>query len=759
MFKPSVLAIALVALSLAACGGGGGSPGGGGILPGAGGSPTPTSSPTAPPSSSQTSSLGSAPTTFTLPAISSGASGTVTFPAVTGSASATVTLSSTLPGGAPAPSVRSVHNMRKIDALGGTVTSIAYLTVTLTGKVSISQTPAFAMTFPAGTLSGYQYVALYDPTQPSNGWNAFLGPQGPAASGATSVSFSAVAISPPVTLAANVSYVFAIVESGTPLPTPTPIATATSSPTATPAPGTTPAVVAGPGTPLGGAPTYNNSWTPFGVANGLDFPVQHGWDGTGEKVAIVIDSDVDRSVIASYLAKMRVTETGTITTVPVDGAKGIPSQGASAGDQTEAYLDVETVAGLAPGANIYIYDIPNLNDASIADAYSKIDSDGIVSIANSSFGGCENASSPEDPFIASGTKAGILYVASSGDSGNVCDAATTVGASWPASNPNVIAAGGTETDYTQGYNVTEPTVWNDYSCGGQCAGGGGVSSIYSLPSYQTGLQGATSTTMRNEPDISMPAEDDAIYDGKWGAVNGTSWASPEFAALMAEVYQYCHLSGPVTNPINIPYYVASTYPQAYIDVTNGKDQFKMYTPFYTAGRGYDNASGFGLPIGMAFGNTVCPGGVKSSKLPSYARVAQAVQTRRASAFAADVTPRMGGLADQGRRSVSAMTAVQVVLRSEGDRASVESALERAGFTIDRRYQYDRIIHAQAPSGTVEGFFSTRMHDVLQPRYGMRYLPATQIVVPASIASGVRTVNLDNVITRHVLTRTSAGGIL
>lgn len=523
-------------------------------------------------------------------------------------------------------------------------------------------------------------------------------------------------------------------------PTPTP-------PVASPTPGTGPAV------PLSGSATYSGGWAPYGVASGLDFPVQHGWNGSGQGVAIVIDSDVDRSVVQTYLTKFNIAMP-SITTIPINGASGI-----SGSDSDEAYLDVETVASLAPGAHIYIYQTPGLDDQSIADAYSKINSDGLARVVNNSFGGCEYPNPPEDPFIASGAQAGIAYVASAGDSGNVCDGASQVGASWPASNPNVIGAGGTETNIGMGYAIDSDTVWNDTSCQGspsQCAGGGGPSSVYKLPAYQSGVSGVASTRFRNTPDISMPAEDVIFNGGTWGLINGTSWSSPQYAALMAEIYQYCHVSSGIANPVNIPYYVAAHAPGALLDVVNGNDQYQSKTPFYTAATDYDDASGLGVPVGMAYANTACPGGNKASGLLALsAMTSAAVEEENAASSTLDVTPRAPGLRDAGRRSAIAQTPIQVILRSETDRSAVESALENAGFTIERRFTYRDIVRATGPSALVEHVFQTQLHDVVQPGAGVRYMPATQVALPAVLAAHVRTVSLTNV-TRRVLNRGRLG---
>ncbi|HLI96271.1 MAG TPA: protease pro-enzyme activation domain-containing protein [Candidatus Baltobacteraceae bacterium] len=524
-------------------------------------------------------------------------------------------------------------------------------------------------------------------------------------------------------------------------PTPTP------TPTQTPINGPTPAVVQGPGRALTGNAIYQGGWTPYGVASRLDFPVQHGWNGTGQGVAVVMDSKINASVVATYLSTFGITESGKITQIAIDGG----ATGTS--DQDEAYLDVETIAGLAPGANIYVYEIPDISsDKDLADAYSKINSDGNARVVNNSFGGCEFPNPPEDSFVAQGAAAGIAYIASGGDNGNVCNPPTQVGANWPASNPNMIGVGGTETGGSFA-TLTSDTVWNDKSCSGntQCAGGGGVSGIYTLPTYQVGVAGESSTANRNVPDLSLPAESDNVYDGSWFLINGTSWSSPQYAALMAEVYQYCNVVSGIANPVDLPYYVARQYDKAYIDTVSGNDEFGSTTPFYTAGPGYDNASGFGVPYGMAFANTLCPNRTQAPGVLARSAAVQAVAEQPTTTL--DVTPRVGGLVDLGQRSTIAATPVQIVLRSEGDRAAVESALQQAGFSIDHTYEYQRIVDAQAPSGTVEAFFRTRMHDVLQPGHGTRYLPATQIALPDSIASHVVTVNLQNVATRHVLDQT------
>ena len=86
--------------------------------------------------------------------------------------------------------------------------------------------------------------------------------------------------------------------------------------------------------------------------------------------------------------------------------------GGGSGDDPETDLDVQTIAGLAPGANIIVYDIGSLGDQQIEDAYNKVLTDGKATAVNSSFGGCESS----DPSFADSTNSIAEQGASEGSS-------------------------------------------------------------------------------------------------------------------------------------------------------------------------------------------------------------------------------------------------------------------------------------------------------------------------------------------------------
>ncbi len=77
--------------------------------------------------------------------------------------------------------------------------------------------------------------------------------------------------------------------------------------------------------------------------------------------------------------------------------------------------------------------------------------------------------------------------------------------------------------------------------------------------------------------------------------------------------------------------------------------------------------------------------------------------------------------------------------------SVETALQRAGFTVTHTYPNRTIVDASAPSATVERFFSTQMHTVMQGKYGQRYANLTPATVPSAIASYIRAASLSDVV--------------
>ncbi len=386
--------------------------------------------------------------------------------------------------------------------------------------------------------------------------------------------------------------------SPTPSPTATPTASPTHSPTPTPTASPTASPTSTPSSGCNGAAADNGPLTnaegtlATGVAKPFDFPVQHGCNGAGYTAAIAIDDPVNTSYVATYLSASQVTQTGTITNEAVNGG--------GSGDDPETDLDVQTISGLAPGANIIVYDMGSLTDANIEDTYNKVLSDGKATSVNSSFGGCESSdvsfADSTNSIAEQGASEGVEFSASSGDSGsNECGNDNVEGVSSPAGGPYFTSVGGIDFTDTSGgvlETVTEGSV-DGYS------GGGGVSTVFALPSYQSGITG-TITSGRNQPDFSLPFFPVAVYTGgSWGEYLGTSWSSPASVALVVEANELHSTKLGQINPTVYSLFKSTGYSTYFTPCTSGSNGAYSCTASE-----YNQAAGIGAPKGWALANAL-----------------------------------------------------------------------------------------------------------------------------------------------------------
>ncbi len=404
---------------------------------------------------------------------------------------------------------------------------------------------------------------------------------------------------------------------GSSTPTPSPTATPTAKPTSTPTTGPTATPTAQPtstptsqptstpGSGCNGAaadngPLSNSSGTlATGVAKPFDFPVQHGCNGAGYTAAVIIDDPVNTSYLRSYLSASGVTQTGTVTNEAVDGG--------GSGDDPETDLDVQTIAGLAPGANIIVYDMGSLTDQAIEDAYNQALSDGKAVAVNSSFGGCESSDpsfeSATNSIAQQGAAEGVEFSASSGDSGsNECGSNDNAkGVSAPAGDPYFTSIGGVNFTYNSS-GVLQTVTAGSAACGsssGMCYGGGGVSTIVALPSWQSGIAGVI-TSGRNQPDISLPFDPVAVYTGgAFASYLGTSWSSPASVALFLEADQVHGAKLGWLNSTLYSLFKSTGYSSYYTPCTSGNN-----IAYSCNASQYNQAAGIGTPKGWALANAL-----------------------------------------------------------------------------------------------------------------------------------------------------------
>lgn len=277
-------------------------------------------------------------------------------------------------------------------------------------------------------------------------------------------------------------------------------------------------------------------------------PLYHrGVVGKGSTVGIVTLSDFYPSDATTYWSDIGLaTKPNRITQVHVDGGAAID------GGSGETSIDVEQSGGIAPYANIIVYDAPNTTDGYV-DAFAQAVSDNIADSISTSWGlpeifnfaalnvtGASNTDTTDvgdlrafhKIFLEAAVQGQSLFAAS-GDSG-AYDTARDLGAGTgvgqytapltvdsPASDPYITAAGGTTTPYSYQFgsgptqSVTQESVWgwdylqnyfkqyvrpiNLFATGG----GGGVSVYWHRPFYQAFTWGIR----RSEPNQSLVYND------------------------------------------------------------------------------------------------------------------------------------------------------------------------------------------------------------------------------------------------------------
>ena len=270
------------------------------------------------------------------------------------------------------------------------------------------------------------------------------------------------------------------------------------------------------------AAAQNVSYSPVQVAELYSFPA--GVTGAGQTIGILeLGGGFEPSDISTYFPSIGLTPP-TVIAVSVDGGTNSPSTPDSA--DGEVALDIEVSGGVAPGAKIVVYFSPNTSQG-FQDALSQAihDTTNNPSVLSISWGGPEDSWTAQsittfDQVAQEAAALGVTITVASGDNGS-SDGDTDGGdhVDFPASSPHVLACGGTTLE-SSGGAITSETVWNDGAQGG--ATGGGYSTEFAVPSYQSTLTGATG---RGVPDVSGDADPDTGYnvliDGEEAVIGGT----------------------------------------------------------------------------------------------------------------------------------------------------------------------------------------------------------------------------------------------
>jgi subtilase family serine protease len=434
--------------------------------------------------------------------------------------------------------------------------------------------------------------------------------------------------------------------------------------------------------------------SPAAIEGVYDMGTLHGYDGKGQAAGVVIDADYLNSDLNKYLKFFKVTRTGPPTVrIMIDGG---PPPGLTY-DSSETTLDVETIVGLAPGIALYVYEMPQIDSASILDAYNQVNADDKVGAVNSSFGMCETNTDQKnfpqlaDKLALQGKALGITYAAATGDSGTTeCEFAQPGGVSTPASSPNIVAVGGTTLLLKgDGTRISE-LGWFD--------SGGGQSALFSMPSYQKGTPRATGSK-RILPDIGFDADPSSgtsfyINGGWFGPTGGTSLASPIFTAVLSEIAQFNHKR--VGNAHNLLYnrfknvgYGSAKAPQFFDAIGDGNGYWK-------ATAGYDAVTGIGSMDAWNFMNK---GKAPSSVADSASSARTAVITLKyhhSDELAKLIDTASDPFSPMYGRFLTADQFRAYFAPTQAEYASTVSGLRRAGFGVTRTWDNRTIVDVTLP---------------------------------------------------------------
>jgi subtilase family serine protease len=398
-------------------------------------------------------------------------------------------------------------------------------------------------------------------------------------------------------------------------------------------------------------------------------------NGTGQSIAVAGQSAIQVTDIENFQSASGLTKKDpTLVLVPGTGDSTVQATG----DEGESDLDVEWSGAMAPGANVVFVYTGSNNSFGVFDSVQYAVDELIAPIISLSYASCETELDTAslgilEAVMSQAASQGQSIITASGDQGSTACSGDTrlttaqqeaVAVNYPASSAYVTGMGGTEitasdgvdpttgnkgANYSTYWNFTSGTdltasalkyipevVWNDDSSqGGLSATGGGASALVSRPSWQTGVPGIPSGTMRLVPDIALysspalpgylyctsdvtnwapasgtnPAQQASCNSGfrdsstKYLTVaGGTSFAAPIFAGMLALINQkagYTTGQGLINTTLYKLAADSSTYASAFHDVTSGNNNCTAgatlcsATTGFSAGTGYDEVTGLG----------------------------------------------------------------------------------------------------------------------------------------------------------------------
>jgi subtilase family serine protease len=370
-------------------------------------------------------------------------------------------------------------------------------------------------------------------------------------------------------------------------------------------------------TPL---PKFQGSYRPYAVCGYVprQFRGAYGIKGSG-----LTGKGVTVAVTDAYAAPTIVKDVNKYATRHGDSAfKGGQFQQTNPGSfrrqkacdpsgwHGEETLDIEAVHGMALASKVRYYASRSCFDDDFLDTLARVVDDNKASIVNNSWSDLDSNESSSNirayqSIFKQGAVQGIGFFFSSGDNGDEAAVSHMRQTDYPVSDPYVTAVGGTSLAVGGGDKYLWEAGWgtNKYDLSGngrswEPAGffygaGGGFSTLFNRPGYQSGVVPAGSPAGRAVPDVGLDGDpttgmlvgetqtfpSGVFYDEY--RIGGTSLSSPLMAGVQALATQAHGRRLGFANPRI--YALARSGGEEFTDVTPAHDSAANVRPDYANG--------------------------------------------------------------------------------------------------------------------------------------------------------------------------------
>ena len=360
----------------------------------------------------------------------------------------------------------------------------------------------------------------------------------------------------------------------------------------------------------------SNGNTALVLANYYNFPSQA--PGTKPVIAVIsLGGGIQTSDLEYYWKTVQgLTTIPTVIPISVDGAT---SSFTGSGPDTENTLDVEISGSMCPNSTILFFSAPNTDTGfydAINSAIAGVMVNGALMVPNvisiswgmSESGYTSSMANSFDALFSIANSKGINTFVAAGDSGSSDGVSgSSPHVDFPGSSPNVVCCGGTSLS-----GATE-TAWS-WSDTYQWGTGGGISSLFKAPAYQTPVvsypvTNPSTTSLKGNrcvPDVSLNADPVSgwtiFFDSQvlLNGVGGTSCVAPAMAGLIASMG--LTFPGSFNSVLYAVYRNATQKGLCFKDITSGSnDSISGTNGIWNCGAGFDFVTG-NLPFDLGIGS-------------------------------------------------------------------------------------------------------------------------------------------------------------